>query len=437
MSGTSSLRKIPQRSSNSPQLSRNGFLVAVGTALLGIPSFVVLRVVQAIFDDDQLAEFVSLWSISNTISLCLSAPFMSFASHAQQSLVPKKMSIEAFGRKYQLIAWLAGLSGVTLFQAIRLSVDDQYSLESAVSQWFFMLVVFMFQINNAVTCAKGDFKTYCFTTAMFATLASLCFLVILRVQPKDFDFVFVLVGISFLFPLVPSLNIRKKAGPNLRWSAFIKDLKSQNAVKILWALSILNMTAVVIINGPTMIGKLIGASSLELVTVGGLINLVLVLAAGLNALTPPIQNHLVRISRKESLMSVLASFNQLLLIYVFSTLVVSLVLAFALNDLNNLYLEASLPISWRLNALLVLGIGLFTASGLCRILLTILNSPRAIVANWALGLCVFAVITSSNLNPISKLVVAPSVAFGAIFFSSYATVLILVYRRTESLDSTP
>lgn len=393
-------------------MGMGGVYVGLATIFLGIPSLVLLRIAEGIFQPELFSKFLSQWATLNTAVLILVVPLMSYTAHCRKLFIPKFGNQDSFECFYRAFALQICAFPIMLIQVFLWIIgNNTLTISSATSTTLYAVCFLLFNVEGSLQMSRNDFGAYLKNSLIFAALSVSILLGISRIKLTSTDHVFYIFALCYVVPLVAQKKLTNLKFESKRSSAFGTVLRSGDSYQAIRHLAFVNAISLLLLNGPVIFGKYIDAQLTDLATFSALINLVLVLATGLNTFIPVIQNSMVQSSSHTKRQI----FKQATFIYTLLVLVLAVLFAGVLDEIAMYYLRSAQHTNSFINGLFIVGFCASTMVGLTRIMLTIAQRFWAMTFIWASGVAVFAVLIILISDPLYAMLSAPSVAFIWIF----------------------
>lgn len=396
--------------------------VVLATVATGAISYLVLLVAARILDPKELAEFVSIWAITNTIMLAYVLP------------------VDGFGPRMRLESSRAGLGSRDLLAGIEASVVAGWAIVGAVlfllvvlpGTWlsaiegiaiaFFLLTTSLFGSQKAFLGSAGMFPSI-LRLSLVAFVMSLASMAFLALAGRSYwPQVFFAVGVAYILPIaigrfVIARNISER---ERSWVTSVGLVfKETNATAAILSLVVVTFMTLLLSNGALIFAGAIGTPTKTTVVYAAMLNLALVPCTLLNAVTPPVHLRAIRHLSEGDVKSVEKLYVRAVALYGCALLVIVLGAAVVGPFAVRLYVGGEYSVSHFVCAGIACAEAIATMTVLPRIFLTATGRARGMTRLWALGVLVFGVVLLLPITPISRLILAPLAASIVILFVAH------------------
>lgn len=379
--------------------------LVAATISIGLVSYAVIYVGSRTFEDDQLAVFLSLWALVNTLGLSLANPLEtlapqvltngSTAPQTRRRLLPHPLVSHAI-----LFGLVAGLG--TLIAGLALSSEVTWGLQSGVVA--FGLSIGLWSGRRAMWLGSGDFaraRNGSFLNA-FVSLGLLA--VVLAVAPDSVMWLFVAVAVGnvvggTLWPRGP-----------LHFESEHRFFLPTDLYRVLWVLIGATGVTLVLASGSLALADAWGIESEQVVVYAAMLSLVRIPMMLLNNVMGPLNLRIIRLSVAGDIRSVRR-------LFIGGTGLIGLtvpVLVVATAVLGPIGVKILVGSEYEVSATFAAGVmlteGVVWIGLLPRFVLAALRANRVMAYCWSAGLAAFAV--SALVLPSSewKLVLVPMIA---------------------------
>ena len=384
---------------------------------MGFPSVLVLYIANLILFKSDVAVFIEIWAIINTIIVGVTTPLFTYAPNLRMEFGE---DLHEFDNNFFIVSFITGLLIILPVEVLILSCFSgiqTFSIFFAVS--LFTVFSTSFNINNAYLISKGNYRRYFISTARYFVVSSIGLLVL---RPFGFS---TISSVLYIFCLGLAIGSAESIFHSIAnftsvgFRAFVSTTRKLSSLSRLSILVFISGVSNLILNGPLIFGTRIGINADQLITLGAFTNISLVFYSLLNSITSPIQTEMIANFHTHNFLKFKEIYWKYFVLYVCFTVIVSAFLSFAIEFLTKLYVDSSTDINTAFRLIFVASFGLSTISALPRIGLMMVGQYASLLKIWFGGLSVFFVSLYIPFDPFSSVVVAPTVSAVLILVSCH------------------
>ena len=387
----------------------------IATASIGMPSVVVLYVANHILFKTDLATFIGIWSLINTIIVGITSPLISYAPNLRMEL--GKETLE-FDKNFFLVSFTTcSIIVLPLELTIMRYFFDLKSYSLYAATLIFSLLSISFNINNALFIAKGSFIRYFYSTSAYCIASTIGLLIVGLWEIGNVPTIFLAFCLGLAIGSINSLFHSVRNFTLYGFRSFLLKAWRLNSFRRLLILVFITSASTFILNGPLILGTRFNTDTVQLITLGAFTNILLTFYSVLNSFTSPVQTELVANFQTQNFRNFRNLYLKSIAFYSFSAFIVTILLTFTIGSLTKYYVDSSTEISTTPRFLFIVGFGFSAITALPRIGLMIANRYSALFIIWLIGISAF----------VFSLLIASSSLFSIVVARTISSALILIF----------
>lgn len=397
------------------ELFVGGVLVALATVCFGIISYLVLLVGSRILSPSDLARFVTIWAVVNTVILALVVPLDGFAPRLRLEIARAGLPEQDVRRFANLYAGLVFGTGVLVLGSIDLAGFMNLAVTETASIGLFVLAVAFSAGLKAEAGSRGRFDLV-FRQALAALVVSLIgFLLILLSNRPSAPLLLSVVTLAYAasWGVLAFAKRPIEADGNQPLLRSLSMIKSNTSVsRVMPSLVVVTLLTLLLSNGALMFASVIGALDREVVVYAAMLNLALIPCTLLNALTPPIHIRTVESIRAGRANDVSRIYRTSFLIYLSAVAVIVIVSGLVGPWSVKVYVGHQFRIGHIESAGIAAAEAILALAVLPRIFLTAMAETKRMRSYSLVSCLIFFGVLLLPIDPLARMILAPLCAAG-------------------------
>jgi hypothetical protein len=398
-------------------IMRNSVLSFLSMISIGLPSVLILWFANSSLEQNDLATFIKVWALVNTLIVGLTSPLFTYAPNLRFSFKHVVSDFDSYFFPVSFFTCSIFVLPVELIVVYFMyGVKDLLFLASLV---LFTIFSISFNTKNAFLISQGSYISYFFSSIVFGLTSTLCL-----IFSDAFDFhsiasLFFIISFAFGVASIDKILYTIKDFSFHGMRAFVSQVQKEKSFATFLVTVFLISASTFILNGPLLFGAYIGVNSVQLLTFGAFLNIGLICYTMLNSFTSPIQTSLISVLKSSDYEQFRLIYRKSITFFCLAVVVVTLFLTATLNFFAHVYVPSVSSQSEMARLVLAAGLGFSTLTGLPRIGLMILNQYLLLLWIWLVGLASFLVCIFLPIDSFSAMVLAPTTANGLILAACY------------------
>lgn len=399
-------------------IMQNGILVFFANIAIGVPSVLALYVADSVLTREFLSVFIKVWALTNTLVVGITSPLITYAPNLRMDF---KKDTPQFDQYFFSISFIT--SSIIIIPIEFIAVCFLFGITDLallISLTLFIIFSISFNAKNALLIAKGTYGTYLLGASVYGTVASLALLLFNFVEFKSITLLFYIFSFALGIASIDQFLIWLSDFSPLDFSVFVSRIVKMKTFTPFLITVFITSGSTFILNGPLLFGSLIGSSNRQLITFGTCLNIGLICYTILNSFTAPIQTSLISSVNLYENGRFGLIYRKSINNYWLFTAFLTIFLSSTLNFFARIYVPSVLHLNFITRLILVAGLGLSTLTGLPRLGLMISKQYSQLFFIWCGGLFLFFLVVFLPVDPLTAMVLAPTIASLFIFLACTA-----------------
>ena len=403
--------------------------VAISQVIVGIVSYLVLFLGARELNEIELAHFMTLWALFNTLTLSLVLPIETFGPKMKDTYFRIDPETASISNVYLMFFSLATALATSVLLLLFFTGLYQVKVWELFGIGVFLIGTISFSFRRTQAIAFNEFKHLVVLSLFYLTFTSFG-LSLLVVADKSFaSTFFLMVGLGSFSTLITRIKTVEKATITKSWRVSLwRKSNSMGTPLILGQLFIATMLSLFLSNGALSVGARIGVEPQHVVAYAGISNLVLVPLTLLNSLSSPIMNQAILLFAADRFDELRHLYTKSFSLYIVVVSAVTVVIGLAGQELLRLYIGLNYRISVLHSVFIAISAGLSTLTVLPRLFLIVLDRSFSIFKIWFYGMLIFLlVLLVPFASPEVRMAIAPG--FAAFLICTVGTSNIITYQK--------
>jgi hypothetical protein len=416
-------------------IMQNGVFVFCANIAIGIPSVFALYVADSVLSRESLSTFIKVWALTNTLIVGVTSPLLTYAPNLR---VDFDNEAAQFDQHFFSVSLLNSLLIIIPIEFV--VVYWIFGIKSSfvlIALTTFTVFSISFNVKSALLISKGAYGEYFFSAFAFGIIASISLLLVNFMDFQSIAILFYLFSFALGASSVDRLLSFISDFSMTNFRMFVSQILMMKTFTPFLVTIFITSCSTFILNGPLLFGSFIGASNNQLVTFGTCLNIGLICYTILNSFTAPIQTSLISSLKQPDKVHFGLIYRKSFNSYLLFTLLLTVFLSVTLNFLARIYVPSVLRLDFIIRLILAAGLGFSTLAGLPRLGLMILKRYSHLFFIWCAGLVSFVFVVFLPIDPLTAMVLAPTIASFFILVASTTTfrnTTISIIRNSSSTN---